>query len=118
MVVKESRSVSEGLARLDPPTDGLVPGMTVDVEIVVAEAPHALQVPAEAIFYQADGDPFVYRIDGNRVRVTPVRLGLSSVAATRDHAGAGGRRTGGGRVRRRIGRTACASTCGGARRRS
>ena len=37
VVVKESRSVSEGLARLDPPTDGLVPGMTVDVEIVVAE---------------------------------------------------------------------------------
>ena len=81
VVVKESRSVSEGLARLDPPTDGLVPGMTVDVDIVVAEAPNALQVPAEAIFYQA-GQPFVYRIDGGRVRVTPVQIGLTSVTAT------------------------------------
>ena len=80
VVVKEARSVSDGLARLDPPTDGLVPGMTVDVEIIVAEAPHALQVPADAIVYQA-GQPLVYRVDGNRVRATPVQLGLSSVTA-------------------------------------
>jgi RND family efflux transporter MFP subunit len=81
VVMKDSRSISEGLARLDPPTDGLVPGMIVDVEIVVAEAPNALQVPAEAVFYQ-NGEPFVYRIDGGRARVTPVTLGLSSVTAT------------------------------------
>jgi RND family efflux transporter MFP subunit len=81
VVVKESRSVSEGLARLEPPTDGLVPGMTVDVDIIVAEAPNALQVPADAIFYQA-GKPFVYRVDGGRARVTPVQIGLTSVTAT------------------------------------
>jgi RND family efflux transporter MFP subunit len=81
VVVKESRSVSEGLARLDPPTNGLVPGMMVDVDIIVAEKPSALQVPTEAVFYR-DGQPIVYRIDGNRVRETPVRLGLSSVSAT------------------------------------
>jgi len=80
VVVKESRSVSDGLARLEPPTDGLVPGMTVDVDIIVAEAPHALQVPADAVVYQA-GQPLVYRIEGNRVRATPVQLGLSSVTA-------------------------------------
>jgi len=80
VVVKESRSVAEGLARLDPPTNGLVPGMTVDVDIVVAEVPNALQVPAQAIFYQGS-QPFVYLVDGNRVRATPVQLGLSSVAA-------------------------------------
>jgi RND family efflux transporter MFP subunit len=88
VVVKESRSVSEGLARLDPPTEGLVPGMTVDVDIVVAEAPNALQVPAEAIFYQA-GKPFVYQIDGARVRVTPVEIGLTSVTATEVTQGLG-----------------------------
>jgi RND family efflux transporter MFP subunit len=81
VVVKESRSVSEGLARLDPPTDGLVPGMVVDVEIIVAEEQIALQVPADAIFYQ-NGAPFVYRIDDGRARVTPVELGLSSTTAT------------------------------------
>jgi HlyD family secretion protein len=81
VVVKESRSVSEGLARLDPPTDGLVPGMTVDVDVIVAEAANALQVPAQAIFYR-DGQPVVYRVDGNRVHTTPVQLGLSSVSTT------------------------------------
>jgi HlyD family secretion protein len=81
VVVKESRSVAEGLARLDPPTDGLVPGMTVDVDIIVAEAPNALQVPAEAVFYHG-GNPVVYRVDDNRVRATPVRLGLSNITAT------------------------------------
>jgi hypothetical protein len=50
VVVRESRSISEGLARVEPPTEGLVPGMSVDVEIVVAEAERALQIPAEAVF--------------------------------------------------------------------
>lgn len=80
VVVKESRSVSEGLAGLEPPTNGLVPGMTVDVDIIVAEAPNALQVPAEAIVYQ-EGKSLVYMVDGNRVRAVPVQLGLSSVTA-------------------------------------
>ncbi|MBX3027940.1 efflux RND transporter periplasmic adaptor subunit [bacterium] len=80
VVVKESRSVSESLARLDPPTEGLVPGMTVDVEIVVAEDPNALQVPAEAV--QAQGrEAFVYRVDGRRLHKVPVRMGLTSVSA-------------------------------------
>jgi HlyD family secretion protein len=81
VVVKENRSVAEGLARLDPPTEGLVPGMIVDVEIIVAESSNALQVPAEAIFYQGR-QPLVYRIDDDRVHATPVELGLSSVTVT------------------------------------
>lgn len=81
VVVKESRSVSEGLARIDPPTNGMVPGMMVDVDVIVTEKPSALQVPSEAIFYR-NGQPIVYRIDGNKVQATPVKLGLSSVTAT------------------------------------
>ena len=80
VVVKESRSVSESLAKLDPPTDGLVPGMTVDVEIVVAEDPNTLQVPAEAVQTQGK-ESFVYRVDGRRLRKAPVRTGLTSVSA-------------------------------------
>lgn len=79
--VKESRSVSEGLANIDPPTAGLVPGMTVDVDIIVAEAPNALQVPPEAIFYR-DGQAIVYQVQDDRVRAVPVKLGLSSITAT------------------------------------
>ena len=80
VIVKESRAVSESLARIEPPADGLVPGMTVDVEIVVAEAPDALQVPAEAL-RERDGQSLVYRVEGRRLRETAVTTGLSSVSA-------------------------------------
>lgn len=86
MVVKESRAVAEGLARIEPPTEGLVPGMTVDVEIVVAEAPNALQVPADAVF-TAGGASYVYLVDDAHVRQTPVTTGLSSISATEISSG-------------------------------
>ena len=80
VVVKENRSVSEGLALVDPPTEGLVPGMTVDVDIVVEDVPDALQVPATAIHNDA-GQSFVYRVTGGRAERTPVVLGRASVDA-------------------------------------
>lgn len=80
VVVKESRAVSETLAVLDPPTDGLVPGMTVDLEIIVAESPDTLQVPADAVVRRGS-ETLVFKVDGSRVRATPVRVGLSSVTA-------------------------------------
>ncbi len=81
VVVKESRSVSDALARIEPPLDGLVPGMTVDVDVIVSEALDALQVPTEAVWYR-NAQPFVYRLDKQRIRATPVQLGVSSVTAT------------------------------------
>ena len=79
VVLKESRRVAEGLAEVTPPSEGLVPGMTVDVEILVDASPGALQVPAEAVFSDAAGS-FVYRVDGGRIRETRVRLGRSTIA--------------------------------------
>jgi len=81
VVVKESRAVSESLAVLEPPTEGLVPGMTVDVEIIVAESPDAVQVPTDAVVSRG-GELLVFKLDGSRVRAMPVKLGLSSVTAT------------------------------------
>lgn len=80
VVVKDNRSVSEGLALVKPPTDGLIPGMTVDVDIVVEEVAAALQVPATAV-HMENGRAFVYRIDGGRAEQTPVVLGRASVQA-------------------------------------
>ncbi|MGD9764181.1 MAG: efflux RND transporter periplasmic adaptor subunit [Candidatus Binatia bacterium] len=80
VVVKESRAVAESLASLDPPVEGLVPGMTADVEITVAEDADALQVPAEAVINDGD-QSYVYRVTGRRLRKAPVRTGLSSVSA-------------------------------------
>jgi HlyD family secretion protein len=74
VAIKDSRAVADGLAPLEPPTDGLVPGMRVDVEVLVERIADALQVPAGAIFSDA-GAAFVYRVARGRARVTPVRVG-------------------------------------------
>jgi len=80
VIVRDNRSVSEGLALVDPPTDGLVPGMNVDVDVIVDDVPDALQIPATAV-YTEDGQPFVYRIAEGRALWTPVTLGRSSIGA-------------------------------------
>jgi len=80
VIVRDNRSVSEGLALVDPPTDGLVPGMNVDVDVIVEDVPDALQIPAAAV-YTEDGRPFVYRISEGQALSTPVTLGRSSVGA-------------------------------------
>jgi HlyD family secretion protein len=80
VVLKANRAVADGLAPVESPSQGLVPGMTVDVEVLVEEVAEALLVPARAIFTTA-GSPFVYRVEGGRARVTPVSLGRSSATA-------------------------------------
>jgi len=80
VVEKESRAVAESLVHVEPPTDGLVPGMSVDVEIVVEDLAQALQVPSEAIFVSG-ARTFVYRVEGGRVRDVPVHLGRSTATS-------------------------------------
>jgi len=77
VIVRDNRSISESLAQIDPPTTGLVPGMTVDVQIVISDAGDVLQVGADTIV----GDqrqPFVFRLDGSRIRRTPIRIGRTN----------------------------------------
>jgi len=80
VVVKENRSVAAAFAALDPAGEGLVPGMTVDVDIVVAEAHDALQVPPAAV-HTSNGGSYVYRVSAGRAERTAVVLGRSSVRA-------------------------------------
>jgi len=79
VVVKENRSVSESLALVQSPSDGLVPGMTVDVDIVVADFADVLQVPATAVRLDG-GIPYVYVVAGDRAKRTRVQLGRQSTA--------------------------------------
>ena len=79
VVQKKSRLVAEGLAEVMPPAEGLVPGMTVDVEVMVALVPEALQVPAEAVFTDERG-AFVYRVQDDRIQKTRVQVGRSTIA--------------------------------------
>jgi HlyD family secretion protein len=60
--------------------------MNVDVDIVVAEADAVLQIPAVAVASDGRG-PFVYKIEGDRVRVAFVQLGLTSITAAEITAG-------------------------------
>lgn len=76
---RENRSISEALAPVIAATDGLVPGMTVDVEVVVAAVEGALQVPAEALFTREKAS-YVYRVDGKHLRMALVSVGLSNGA--------------------------------------
>lgn len=84
--IKENRAVSEALATIDSPSDGLLPGMNVDVDIVVREANDVAQLPSQAIFAAGDG-PYVYRYRDGVVHVTPIELGLSSFAAVEIRSG-------------------------------
>jgi len=47
----------------------------VYARFVLRETPDALRVPASALFRHGDGHA-VFRIDGSRARLTPVRIGL------------------------------------------
>jgi HlyD family secretion protein len=76
--LKENRAVAEALAAVELPVNGLLPGMNVDVEIVVQQAEGVLQVPAESIFKDQFG-AFVYAIESGRVQRRAVETGRSSV---------------------------------------
>jgi RND family efflux transporter MFP subunit len=84
--MKENRAVAEALAEVTSDVEGLIPGMTVDVELVVQEVPDALQVPAEAVFDEGHG-PFVYKFRKGKVRKTAIKIGLSSLRAVEVTAG-------------------------------
>lgn len=78
--MRQNRAVSEAIAEVRPPVAGLVPGMNVDVEVVVRTADNVLQVPSEAVFAAGEG-PFVFRVEDGRAAARPVTLGLSSFTA-------------------------------------
>jgi HlyD family secretion protein len=59
---------------LPNPEGRLRPGMYATARLPV-ERPHALTLPASAVFHQDDGD-WVVRVDGSRAIWTPVRLAL------------------------------------------
>ena len=86
VVKKESRFVAEALAQVEPPVAGLVPGMSVDIEVAIEAVSDALQIPSEAIFADERGS-FVYRVAEDRVHRTRVEVGRSTVDAIEIVAG-------------------------------
>jgi HlyD family secretion protein len=78
VVVLGTRHVGEALCTIDNPDLQLVPGTSVNVEIVSQVVDNGLTIPKEAIRTE-NGQLGVYALDGSRVVWRPVRLGASSV---------------------------------------
>ena len=74
IVKKEARLVAESLANIEPPSAGLIPGMTVDVEILVDSDPQVLQIPSGALFSDIGG-PYVLTLANDRLRAVRVEVG-------------------------------------------
>ena len=75
-----------------PPETGLLIGMTVDVNLVVAERQNALLVPPTAVRHAPPqggrpGAAHVFRVIDGRARRTPVELGAVGTAAIEIRAG-------------------------------
>jgi len=86
VTMKENRSVAEALAEITSAVEGLLPGMTVDAEIIAEQKRDALQVPAEAVFDTGRGQ-FVYKLSRKKVHKAPVQVGLASPTTAEITAG-------------------------------
>jgi len=79
VVARGARNVGELLCTISNPGMELIPNTTVDVRIDVNMSANALVVPRGAV--QIEGARrYVYRVDGNRLRRTEVRVGISNAA--------------------------------------
>lgn len=89
---KGSLSTGECVIALTSPDDGLPIDSTVVVNVTVQKHAHVLAIPRQALY----GDMphyFVYRVDGSRLRKTPVKIGLFNAMQAEITGGLTGRDT-------------------------
>jgi HlyD family secretion protein len=77
---QEARTFSIRVA-LEEGRDLLKPGLSADVEVIVARRADALPIPSQALL-DREGRKWVYRIVEGRARLTPVKAGESNWYAT------------------------------------
>jgi HlyD family secretion protein len=75
VVTYGTRHVGEALISIENPDGGLLPDTNVNVTVTTSAAPDTLTIPHEALFSQ-NGEPYVFKIDGNRLVRTHVTTGL------------------------------------------
>lgn len=69
---QEARTVAIRVA-VDEARDLLMPGMSADVEVIVAKLSEALAIPTQAIL-EREGEKQVYVVEGNRARLRRVKV--------------------------------------------
>lgn len=76
---RQEQATVEAVVRLDAPSETLIPGSLVSVDIIVEESLNALSVPTTALQME-DGEPFVWVRDRDgTAQQRPVVVGLQSV---------------------------------------
>ncbi len=74
-----SQATLAATVRLDSPSRTLIPGIQVDVEIIVAQRKDAIALPPEVI-QRSDGEPFVWVLDPQkRAQKRTIVLGLEAI---------------------------------------
>jgi HlyD family secretion protein len=81
----KSRNIQVKIRLAEPPAE-LRPGLSADVEIVVARLDDVLSVPSETVMSK-DGEPFVYVATNHRLVKRPVTTGHVSWEATEIRSG-------------------------------
>ncbi len=79
VVARGARNVGEVLCTVANEHLELIPNTTVDIRIQISEHPNVLTVPRGAV--QIVGTHrYVFRVDGNRLRRTEIKVGISDLA--------------------------------------
>jgi HlyD family secretion protein len=74
-----TRSVGECLITVDDAKGDLLPNTNVTVTVTTAERDNVLSIPREALHTEGVNNYFVYRVIGNKLVRTPVKLGLANL---------------------------------------
>jgi HlyD family secretion protein len=69
-----TRNVGEVLVKIDDDDGQLLPETNVTVKVTTSTENNALSIPREALHVE-NGKPFVFRVDGDQLRRTPVTYG-------------------------------------------
>lgn len=62
----------------DETPEDLIAGFDIDAEITTNTAENTVTVPIESLIYNNDNEPFVYTVENDVVKTTPVEIGIQS----------------------------------------
>lgn len=80
VITYTTRTVGEVLIELDGNDPGLLPDTDVTVNVTISSEPNVLSVPREAL-YTEGGKPYVYKLEGDQLKRTPVTVGNFNLTA-------------------------------------
>ncbi len=79
VVAYGNRNVGEVIVEFNDPNAGLLPDTNVTVKVTTSTQPDVLSVPREALHFQPNGSPYVYKVVGSSLVRTPVTTGTFNV---------------------------------------